>query len=147
MRLSAPSALIVLVLASAPARAGGWDEPARVVSIERSFFTQFRLVLDRRPADAADAEPIFRCARLTVLGHFAPYGLLRRFPDEVTRKSHRAALARLEAAAQSGAPVRFGAMGRGLAPAPEEGPCVARSRALVLLDDPAGTVISYYARP
>jgi hypothetical protein len=107
--------------------------------------TSFELVVTPQPIDPQYLDPyLASCKTFTVKGTYA-WLYSWQFPDFVTRKNHKAALAYLERAFRGRKPVLLGAMGYGFAPIDPSNKCVVRSRALQLWqDEKATSVMSYH---
>jgi hypothetical protein len=90
-----------------------------------------------------DLDPYMgQCNTFTVHG---TYSRAVRFPSNVTREAHRAALAYLREAQAADRPVNLGWMGTGFVPVDSGTPCEFRSRALHLyIEQGTEAVISYH---
>ncbi len=132
---------IATLLVWQPAEAGGDWGPVRVVEIESGTFSSFRLVVE--PIAQTSDAPQFptQCQRLTVIGRYARPSLWRAFPEGVSRRSQREAIAVLESARRSNMHVNFGVLGTGLVPVQQGQPCIAKSRALHLIRSAEGVAI------
>jgi hypothetical protein len=139
--------LIALAAAMAwgAALAGGSFEPVYINRLSIVNGVEYELVVTPLKVVGRDGnlDPYMgQCTTFTVHG---TYSRAIRFPSNVTRDAHRAALAYLREAQAADRPVNLGWMGTGFVPVDSGARCEFRSRALHLyIEQGTEAVISYH---
>ena len=132
-------------MACGAALAGGSFEPVYIKRLSIVNGVEYELVVTplKVAGRAGYVDPYMgQCATFTVRG---TYSRATRFPSDVTRDGHRAALAYLQQAQAADRPVNLGWMGTGFVPVDSGAPCEFRSRALRLyIEQGIEAVISYH---
>jgi hypothetical protein len=136
---------LTAALACTSAVAGGSFEPVYINRLSIVNGVEYELVVTPLKVVGRDGYPdpyMGQCTTFTVHG---TYSRAIRFPSNVTRDAHRAALAYLREAQAADRPVNLGWMGTGFVAVDSGARCEFRSRALHLyIEQGTEAVISFH---
>jgi hypothetical protein len=149
------SAILLFIIGTNPAYAGGSWEPVHVISLKMLSDTDYVLVV--APKMPNNDPYLDKCAKFEVHG---TYGFLdgdlfaritgvlpvfnNFYKTVLTKETHLAALKQLKKFAGSDRTVNFGWMGEGFHPLDKKTQCVVESRGLELVEPDDVAVVSYF---
>jgi hypothetical protein len=149
------SAILLFIIGTNPAYAGGSGEPVHVISLKMLSDTDYVLVV--APKMPNNDRYLDKCERFEVRGTYGfldgdlfaritgvLLGFNNFYKTVLTKETHLAALMQLKKFVGSDRTVVFGWMGQGFRPLDKKNQCVVESRGLELVDSDDVAVISYF---